>query len=203
MNKCCNLFSILFLFIFDCIEIIIGQSPSSKDIWGEVCGDGIVIHDTVVNWDDRNFIDGDGWSSTWTVERGWVWSGGTPVSIDIWKTQCGDGIIAPLIEEWDYKNLANGDGWSSSCSIEEGYICRNDYSALINSVWYEIWGDGKKYGINLWDDGNKKMVMAEAQHELLSLGLHAQVEHQRKETLELRFEVMVNIMAEMNVMMEI
>ena len=107
---------------FSCI----GGSPSAKDIWGEVCGDGKVIHDTEENWDDSNLIDGDGWSSICTVERGWVWNGGTSISHDIWRTQWGDGIILPPIEEWDDKNVIQ-------CSKLSGPIFRisfNEFSKI-------------------------------------------------------------------------
>ena len=133
----------------------IGGSPTTKDVC-EVCGDGIVIHDTLDNCDDGNKIDGDGCNSSWIVEKGWICSGGSPISIDICKSQCGDGIIVPLYEEWDDNNLINDDGWSSLCLIETGFLCNTSYSSLINSVWYEFWGDGKNYGLNLCDDGNTK-----------------------------------------------
>ena len=131
-----------------------GGSSTSKDSWDEIWGDGIVIYDTEANCDDGNFIDGDGWSSTCRTEAGWTWSGGTPKSPDICKTTWGDGVIAIGIEEWDDGNTKSFDGCSTYWKFEDGFICKNNYLAAINTYWYEIWGDGKKYGVNPWDDGN-------------------------------------------------
>ena len=133
-----------------------GGSPTSRDYWDEICGDGIVVYDTETNWDDGNFINGDGWSSTCVIEAGWTWSGGTSISPDICKTTWGDRIIAVGIEEWDDGNAKNIDGCSTYWKLEDGFTWINDYSAAINTHWYEIWGDGKKYGFNPWDDGNTK-----------------------------------------------
>ena len=62
--------------------------------------------------------------------------------------------MTPKIEQWDDKNKISGDGWDIYCQIEYGWACTTDYSALINSICSEIWGDGKKIGINPCDDGN-------------------------------------------------
>ena len=35
-------------------------------------------------WDDGNTSNGDGWSSTWVIEDGWKWLGGTVSTIDVW-----------------------------------------------------------------------------------------------------------------------
>ena len=111
---------------------------------------------TQTNWDDGNFINGDGCSSTCLIEDGWSWSGGTPTTPDICKNLWGDGMVTVGIEECDDKNLFDGDGWSSYCKIERGYGWINNYQSLIGSVWYELWGDGINIGVNPWDDGNTK-----------------------------------------------
>ena len=132
----------------------VGGNSTHKDSWPEKCGDGIVIVDTLTNWDDGNLIDGDGWSSNWIVERGYTWSGGTPITSDICRTQWGDGVLVSSKEECDDGNIINADGWNLSCKIEVGFQWIINYSAPINSIWSEIWGDGKNMGISPWDDGN-------------------------------------------------
>ena len=134
--------------------IWIGGNLLHKDICKENCGDGKVIVDTSTNWDDGNLIDGDGWSRSWLVERGYTWSGGSPISPDICRTQWGDGVLVSSIEEWDDGNIISADGWNFNCKIESGFQWIINYSAPINSIWSEIWGDGKNMGISPWDDGN-------------------------------------------------
>ena len=90
-------------------------------------------------WDDGNTSDGDGWSSTWTIETGALWYGGSITSKDIWAfcqagyhqnttapTQwiiiCGDGLRAGS-EKCDDGNISSGDGCLSDCSsVESGYV---------------------------------------------------------------------------------
>ena len=129
-------------------------SPTLKDTWQEICGDGIIFDNSGLNWDDGNRISGDGCSSLWKLEHGWVCSGGTSSSPDICGTVWGDGILASKHEEWDDGNRLLGDGCDIFCMIELGAACINDLTATINSKWTEIWGDSKKIGINDWDDGN-------------------------------------------------
>ena len=125
-----------------------------KDTWQEICGDGIIFDNSGLNWDDGNKISGDGCSSLWKLEHGWVCSGGSSSSPDICRTDWGDGILALNNEEWDDGNRVSDDGCSSFWMIESGAACINDLTATINSKWTEIWGDSKKIGINDWDDGN-------------------------------------------------
>ena len=53
-----------------------GGSSSLKDTWKEICGDGIRLNSNTTHWDDGNLINGDGCSSTWTVESGSSCTGG-------------------------------------------------------------------------------------------------------------------------------
>lgn len=64
------------------------------------CGDGVV--DTNEQCDDGNNVDGDGCSSTCTVEA-----------------FCGDGTLDPT-EQCDDGNNQSGDGCSSTCTSEGG-----------------------------------------------------------------------------------
>ena len=90
--------------------------------------------------DDGNLVDGDGCSSSWTIESGYSCSGGSVTSKDTWAkwdpgyiqdisnpskwiTVCGDGLRAGS-EKWDDANTSSGDGckgdWSS---VESGCVC--------------------------------------------------------------------------------
>ena len=55
----------------------------------QVCGDWFKTGSE--QWDDWNALNGDGCSSTWTIETGWTWSGVSNINsnkcIEIW----GDG----------------------------------------------------------------------------------------------------------------
>jgi len=70
---------------------------------GPTCGDGVAQGPTE-QCDDGNLLDGDGCSSTCTIE-------GPIVAV------CGDGF-ADRPEQCDDGNLLDGDGCSSTCSIE-------------------------------------------------------------------------------------
>ena len=67
-------------------------SQSNKDIWSEICGDGIRFNAKTTYWDDGNNNNGDGWSSVWSTEFGWTCSGGSKSNKDICSEICGDGI---------------------------------------------------------------------------------------------------------------
>ena len=64
-----------------------------------VWGDGIYDSFTEA-WDDGNNYDGDGWSSSWTVETGWTWNGASPAR---WIINWGNRIIEST-EAWDDGN---------------------------------------------------------------------------------------------------
>ena len=48
----------------------------------EVCGDG--LRNRGEQWDDSNTKSGDGWSSEWVVEKGYICTGGSNVTADQW-----------------------------------------------------------------------------------------------------------------------
>ena len=68
--------------------------------------------------DDGNTVNGDGCSSTCTIETGYSCSGSPSVCSPI----CGDGLVVG-IEGCDDSNTVSGDGCSSTCTVEVGYIC--------------------------------------------------------------------------------
>jgi cysteine-rich repeat protein len=82
------------------------------DYCDTVNGDGIVQPGE--ECDDGNLANGDGCSSTCTVELGFVCSG-FPLSSCIFT--CGNGVVEGN-EECDDGNNQNGDGCSASCQLE-------------------------------------------------------------------------------------
>ena len=104
--------------------------------WLTKWGDGIKTADE--KCDDGNLNNGDGWSSTWTVENGYKCSGGSLTLPDVWSlcpkgyytdtsdttrwiTKWGDGFMIGK-EKWDDGNAVDGDGWSADwLKVEDGY----------------------------------------------------------------------------------
>ena len=80
--------------------------------------------------DDGNLVDGDGCDSVCGVEDGWsclvdspangVCDTAGPGSV---VTVCGNGEVAPSVEDCDDGNSTDGDGCSSNCTIESGFAC--------------------------------------------------------------------------------
>ena len=129
-------------------------------------------------WDDGNTANGDGWSSTWTIETGASWYGGSITSKDTWvfcnagyyqntlvPTQwiikCGDGLRAGS-EKCDDGNTSSGDGCSSDCSsVEAGFVCSGG-SPTSKDTWTK-WGTGfyqndatnPTLWVSKWGDGIK------------------------------------------------
>ena len=77
-----------------------------------VCGDG--VKEGAEACDDHNLVDGDGCSSSCTLEP--------DCSTGTCLTKCGDGMKLPP-EQCDDGNAVDGDGCSSTCMIETGFSC--------------------------------------------------------------------------------
>lgn len=90
-------------------------------------------------------MNGDGCSSTCTIEDGW--SCGT--SYTSCTNICGDGLIISSLEECDDGNEDSGDG-CFICLVEEGWNCDTSEP----SVCETICGDGLLKGEEECDDGN-------------------------------------------------
>ena len=133
-----------------------GGSPTSIDTWKEICGDGKRFNTISTYWDDNNTSNGDGWSSTWGIETGWTWSGGSKTTKDVCNEICGDGIKFNSISTyWDDGNNVNSDGWNSVWGVEVGYIWSGGSSSSKDTC-SEKWGDGIRFNsISTYcDDGN-------------------------------------------------
>ena len=99
---------------------LVGASPYNIKIVDSICGDK--FRTGTEAWDDGNKINGDGWSSIWSTESGWTWSGGSHLNKDICNEICGDGArFNTITSYWDDGNKNNEDGWSNTCSVENGF----------------------------------------------------------------------------------
>src|SRR4029453_3272845 len=82
-----------------------------------VCGDGLITGGEPC--DDADTMNGDGCSSTCSVESGWACPGGAP---SVCTPVCGDGaVVGP--EACDDGNASSADGCSSTCTVESGWTC--------------------------------------------------------------------------------
>ena len=118
----------------------------------EICGDG--IDQLYYECDDGNLINGDGCSSTCTIETGYTCWGGDQHVADKCYEICGDGItVKTTAGKCDDGNIWNGDGCSEICLIEIGWVCGGGTLTTIDTC-YETCGDGMHAGGLACDDGN-------------------------------------------------
>ena len=112
---------------------LVGASPYNINIADSICGDG--FRTGAEAWDDGNKNNWDGWSSAWSIESGWICSGGSQANKDIWSEICGDGIrFNPITTYWDDGNNISLDGWDSVCNVENGWK----------------WTDGTNFTKDIW-----------------------------------------------------
>ena len=122
-----------------------GGSTTTADTWKEIWGDGIRFNSNNTYCDDSNTINGDGWSSSWSIEKGWKCSGGSTTTADTWKEICGDGIrFNTNSTYWDDGNEEDIDGCNSSWMIEKNYKWYGGSSTQKDN-WDEIINEGKLY----------------------------------------------------------
>jgi cysteine-rich repeat protein len=99
------------------------------------------------------------------------YSGTNVASPYICKEICGDGLRVGS-EIWDDGNTNDNDGWSSNWGlVETGFVCSGGSIASGDSwvpcvtgfipsgtptpsVCVEVWGDGLRVGVEIWDDSN-------------------------------------------------
>ena len=127
------------------------NNPFNPTTWVTHCGDN--KRAGTEKWDDGNTNNGDGWLSDCSaVEAGWVCSGGSPTSKDIW-TFCTSGF---------YQNdPANPTTWVTHCSdskragsekCDDGNIndddgCSSTWTS-IESSW--VWSGGTTTSKDTW-----------------------------------------------------
>ncbi|HEY2731056.1 MAG TPA: DUF4215 domain-containing protein [Polyangia bacterium] len=112
------------------------------------CGDGRLGFGEYC--DDGNTANGDGCTSTCTLEPGWTCA--TPGQKCTLVAFCGDGKLSVADgEECDDGNLVGGDGCSPTCVIEANYVCPMPGQKCVSTV---VCGDHKVTGNEQCDDGN-------------------------------------------------
>ena len=105
-----------------------GYSPNSgKDTWVTVWGDG--LRAGTESCDDQNTNNGDGCSSTWSIESNYVCSGGSTSSKDTWSA-CSAGYSPntgkdTCVTVWGDGKRAGSEAW-------------DDQNTTINKFYFEI-----------------------------------------------------------------
>ena len=127
-------------------------------------------------WEDGNTINGDGCSSSCTIESTYSWAGGSLTSIDTWVSwssgfyqdisnpskwipKWGDGLRAGT-EKWDDGNTSNSDGCKSDCtSVEDGWVCKGgsttskDVCTKWEKGYYQNSASNPTDWVTKWGDG--------------------------------------------------
>lgn len=124
---------------------------SVGDKCSPICGD--FLRKPGEGCDDGNLIAGDGCSALCQVEEGMACFERPYPSGDACVSTCGDGVLAPSVEQCDDGNLIAADGCGSTCRIEPGYSCYLD-SATQRSVCEPVCGDAEIIFPETCDDGN-------------------------------------------------
>ena len=96
--------------------------------------------------DDGNNDDGDGCTSTCTVEANYECIDGSLVKADFCRDYCGDGAKFDSITtvtglptiECDDGNLDNGDGCDENCDVEDNFSCDGGTSLNADRCWYTL-----------------------------------------------------------------
>ena len=77
----------------------------------------------MVQCDDGNNLDGDGYSASCIIEAGWQCSGGSPSKKDTCVETCGDGLNFYTRFTCDSGNPHGIEGCDANCQVEKGYTC--------------------------------------------------------------------------------
>ena len=72
-------FNVVITWPANSVKVISGGIPQWSTDWGNGKRDG------TEEWDDGNNMSSDGWSSSWTIESGYAWTGGSSTTKDIWS----------------------------------------------------------------------------------------------------------------------
>ncbi len=124
---------------------------SAASVRAQVCGDG--VRHQVEACDDGNVVDGDGCSSSCTLEPGFQCARPDGRLTVCRAIVCGDGF-RDLGEVCDDGNVVDGDGCSSSCAIETGFYCFGHRYQLDVCRPKNVCGDGFDDHGEGCDDGN-------------------------------------------------
>jgi len=140
---------------FTCAGAVGALSVCSMTAAARVCGNGRVeppeqcddfVNEGGVAW------NGDGCSTTCTIEVGFECSNGDlSRPSECWEI-CGDGLNYGFWE-CDDSNTKAWDGCDESCWVEYGHVCTGG-SPTFYDTCTELCGDGRNIGILECDDGN-------------------------------------------------
>ena len=109
------------------------------------------IKETGEECDDANFLDGDGCSTTCTIEAGYSCTLiGLTSHCD---AACGDGLVLAT-ENCDDGNKRNFDGCTNICNVEAGYTCIGGTPTGPADECDDACGDAINVGGTECDDGN-------------------------------------------------
>lgn len=139
--RICTLSNAMYGTIKDCDLADDGDDANGSCPEPLTCGDA--LKDGTEACDDGNVTNGDGCSSTCSIETGWNCSGLSCSPI------LGDGLLLGN-EQCDDGNLSNGDGCSSAGTTEAGYACSGQPSSCVDQC-----GSGRIRNSEQCDDGNK------------------------------------------------
>ena len=109
-------------------EVITGLIPEWVYLWGNGKRNGDE------QWDDRNTINGDGWSSIWMVEDGYACTNGSATNRDFW-----DKFVFTSTSNQGSTNTSSGSSSSTSTT-----------QSTSKSKVYMISGSNEWLGLILW-----------------------------------------------------
>lgn len=105
--------------------------------------------------DDGNRNNGDGCSSSCTIENNYYCTHNAPGAADTCSNYCGDGKVNFTVtnEDCDDGNRNNGDGCDNTCKVESLWQCSVTPPST-SSACVKICGNGVKSGSEACDDNN-------------------------------------------------
>jgi cysteine-rich repeat protein len=132
-----------------------GGTATTPDVCTETCGDGRNYRSYANACDDGNTVDGDGCSSSCTVETGWTCTGGNMARPDVCIV---DVTACAATKDYGFKscvdnNPTNLDGCNSACETERGWECLRG-TPTVSDTCFEVCGDSWNMNQLPCDDGN-------------------------------------------------
>lgn len=108
-----------------------------------MCGDGLNINNGITDCDDKNYLNGDGCSSTCDIEDGWYCYGGSINGKDTCYEECGDDydrgkFTCELGDDNDDDPAVSG--CSTTCTVNEGWYCYGGSGTTLDTC-YDDCGD--------------------------------------------------------------
>jgi len=86
------------------------------------CGDNNIQTISIEQWDDGNYVNGDGWNEGWLSESGPCISNPLSCLTELLPEEIWGDSKKTTSEEWDDGNIIGGDGWDSNCQIEHNWV---------------------------------------------------------------------------------